>query len=117
MQDFYSPLSTAGAKARESKTSKYFEDFVLPEEDALLDVPAAAANGRISTQELIQLEENSKALQQREREINKVVQSISDLNTIFQDLARMVSEQVTRTLFFIRPGNSPSRFIFSRARL
>ncbi len=66
-----------------------------PSEDEInLLEASASSNGRISTQELIQLEETSRALHHREREINKVVRSIADLNTIFQDLARMVTEQV-----------------------
>ena len=39
------------------------------------------------------LEENSRAIMRREEEINSVVQSIQDLNTIFRDLASMVTEQ------------------------
>merc|ERR1712228_474638 len=39
------------------------------------------------------MEENSKFLRRREQEITSVVQSIQDLNTIFKDLAGMVSEQ------------------------
>jgi len=39
------------------------------------------------------LDENSKFVQQREREIQSVVKSISDLNVIFKELAVMISEQ------------------------
>ena len=42
---------------------------------------------------MIQMEENSKFLRKREQEISSIVQSIQDLNTIFKDLAGMVSEQ------------------------
>ena len=45
-------------------------------------------------QSLASLEDNSQLVRQREREIQKIVQSISELNTIFKDLATMVSEQV-----------------------
>ena len=40
------------------------------------------------------VEENSVMVEEREREIRQVVQSISDLNEIFRDLAGMVVEQV-----------------------
>ena len=35
-----------------------------------------------------------RALRKREEEIGHIVESIQDLNTIFRDLAQMVSEQV-----------------------
>jgi len=44
---------------------------------------------------LAALEDNTYLVRQREREIQKIVQSISELNTIFKDLASMVSEQVS----------------------
>ena len=44
---------------------------------------------------LAALEDNTYVVRQREREIQKIVQSISELNTIFKDLASMVSEQVS----------------------
>ena len=39
-------------------------------------------------------EDNTVMVRKREREIQKIVQSISELNTIFKDLATMVTEQV-----------------------
>lgn len=45
-------------------------------------------------QSLAALEDNSVLVRHREREIQKIVQSIAELNTIFKDLATMVSEQV-----------------------
>ena len=44
--------------------------------------------------DLTYLEENTRYVQQREKEIHHIVQSISDLNTIFKELASMVTEQV-----------------------
>ena len=44
--------------------------------------------------DLTYLEENTKYVKQREKEIHQIVQSISDLNTIFKELASMVTEQV-----------------------
>lgn len=39
-------------------------------------------------------------VEERERDIQQIVQSISDLNEIFRDLAGMVVEQVSFFLFF-----------------
>lgn len=48
-----------------------------------------------SHQQLLQLEEeNSRTVLEREKKVNEIVKSISDLNKIFKDLAYMVSEQV-----------------------
>ena len=44
--------------------------------------------------DLMALEENTRFVNKREQEINAIVQSISDLNTIFRDLATMIAEQV-----------------------
>lgn len=40
------------------------------------------------------VEQNTVMVEEREREIRQIVQSISDLNEIFRDLAGMVVEQV-----------------------
>lgn len=45
-------------------------------------------------QALSAVEDNTVMVRQREREIQKIVQSIAELNAIFKDLATMVSEQV-----------------------
>ena len=55
-----------------------------------------------SRQSLAALEDNSHIVRQREREIQKIVQSISELNAIFKDLASMVSEQVNLFLFWAK---------------
>lgn len=44
---------------------------------------------------LLMQEENSKMIEEREEEVNKIVKSIVDLNNIFKDLANMVHEQGT----------------------
>ncbi|XP_045455903.1 syntaxin-16 [Melitaea cinxia] len=44
---------------------------------------------------LLMQEENSKMIEEREEEVNKIVKSIVDLNDIFKDLANMVHEQGT----------------------
>lgn len=40
------------------------------------------------------VEENTTHVKQREKEISLIVQSITDLNDIFKDLASMVVDQV-----------------------
>ena len=50
--------------------------------------------------DLTYLEENTKYVKQREKEIHQIVQSISDLNTIFKELASMVTEQVEISYLF-----------------
>ena len=40
------------------------------------------------------VEDNSAMVEEREREIIKIVQSIADLNEIFRDLSQMIVEQV-----------------------
>ena len=42
-----------------------------------------------------------RALRKREEEIGHIVESIQDLNTIFRDLAQMVSEQVIHSSLLI----------------
>lgn len=44
------------------------------------------------------VEENTVMVEEREREIRQIVQSISDLNEIFRDLAGMVVEQVNNSV-------------------
>ncbi len=50
--------------------------------------------------QLVLVQQNSVLVEEREREIRLIVQSISDLNEIFKDLAGMVVEQV-RCDFYI----------------
>lgn len=44
-------------------------------------------------------EENTAIIEQREKEIQSIVQSISELNEIFRDLATMIVEQVSRNKY------------------
>lgn len=56
-------------------------------------IPSA---GRMTQQQLLLFEEeNSKTAEHREREVIKIVKSISDLHDIFKDLGQMVQEQGT----------------------
>jgi len=45
-------------------------------------------------QSLLMVDDNTIFVRQREREIHKIIQSISELNSIFKDLANMVADQV-----------------------
>lgn len=47
-----------------------------------------------STGQLAQLEDNTLSLEQREREIESILRSISDINEMYKDLATMIVEQV-----------------------
>ena len=52
-------------------------------------------------QQMHMVEDNSKFIQQREKEISQIVQSIHDLNEIFKDLAGMIVDQVRREILEI----------------
>ena len=45
-------------------------------------------------QQLLFEEDNARLASQRRQEINNIVNSIADLNYIFKDLGRMITEQV-----------------------
>ena len=67
-------------------------------------------------QTLSAVEDNTVMVRQREREIQKIVQSIAELNAIFKDLATMVSEQVmsqTRDFFFFGGGGGSTEVAFT----
>lgn len=48
-----------------------------------------------SKDQLQYVEDNSAAIEEREREIITIVQSISELNEIFKDLANLIVDQVS----------------------
>ena len=54
-------------------------------------------------------EENTALIEQREKEIQSIVQSISELNEIFRDLATMIVEQVRQTRLIVFSRNKLSR--------
>ena len=91
------------SKAREEKSNEYFAAFdeeLEREKDAFSDVPLG--DQRMNMRELMEIDQNSKFVQQREQEIGGLVRTIVDLNTIFKDLAGMVAEQVRESYFFLR---------------
>ncbi|CAL9705041.1 unnamed protein product [Knipowitschia caucasica] len=78
-------------KNREERSKHFFDAGPLMEEDEDL----AIYERGFTDDQLMLVEQNSVSVQEREREIRNIVQSISDLNEIFRDLATMVVEQGT----------------------
>jgi len=78
-------------KAREDQQQHYFSSFQGDDDDGLLMDESSVSSW--TQQDVILLQQNNKFIQRREEEINHIVNSIQDLNTIFKDLAQMVSEQ------------------------
>ncbi|XP_006024144.1 syntaxin-16 [Alligator sinensis] len=79
-------------KNREER-SKHFFDTSVPlmddgEDNTLYD-------RGFTDDQLVLVEQNTLMVEEREREIRQVVQSISDLNEIFRDLGAMIVEQGT----------------------
>ncbi|POI33716.1 hypothetical protein CIB84_002532, partial [Bambusicola thoracicus] len=86
------PRTTKGMKSREER-SKHFFDTSVPlmddgEDDTLYD-------RGFTDDQLALVEQNTLLVEEREREIRQIVQSISDLNEIFRDLGAMIVEQGT----------------------
>ena len=54
-------------------------------------------------------EENTALIELREKEIQSIVQSISELNEIFRDLATMIVEQVRQTRLIVFSRNKLSQ--------
>jgi len=87
--------------AREEMSSRYFEIPDLMDDggpysydqDFLVSDFGGLKQQEWTQQQLLAMEEDNIVLQEREREVQQVVKSIMDLNTIFRDLATMVSEQ------------------------
>ncbi|KAL6458582.1 hypothetical protein MHYP_G00338120 [Metynnis hypsauchen] len=78
-------------KNREERSRHFFDSGPLMEEDE--DV--ALYDRGFTDDQLALVEQNTVLVEEREREIRQIVQSISDLNEIFRDLAGMVVEQGT----------------------
>uniref|UniRef100_A0A3Q3W8B4 Syntaxin-16 n=1 Tax=Mola mola TaxID=94237 RepID=A0A3Q3W8B4_MOLML len=78
-------------KNREERSKHFFDSGPLMEEDEDL----AVYDKGFTDDQLMLVEQNTVMVEEREREIRQVVQSISDLNEIFRDLAGMVVEQGT----------------------
>uniref|UniRef100_A0A8C6V4Z1 Syntaxin-16 n=1 Tax=Neogobius melanostomus TaxID=47308 RepID=A0A8C6V4Z1_9GOBI len=78
-------------KNREERSKHFFDSGPLMEEDEDL----AIYERGFTDDQLVLVEQNTVMVEEREREIRNIVQSISDLNEIFRDLATMVVEQGT----------------------
>ncbi|KAK5933773.1 hypothetical protein CgunFtcFv8_014228 [Champsocephalus gunnari] len=78
-------------KNREERSKHFFDSGPLMEEDEDL----AVYDKGFTDDQLMLVEQNTVMVEEREREIRQIVQSISDLNEIFRDLAGMVVEQGT----------------------
>ncbi|XP_061911186.1 syntaxin-16-like isoform X1 [Entelurus aequoreus] len=78
-------------KNREERSKHFFDSGPLMEEDEEL----AVYDKGFTDDQLMLVEQNTVMVEEREREIRQIVQSISDLNEIFRDLASMVVEQGT----------------------
>lgn len=90
-------------QSREERSKLTFDNPILQEEyqmfdnvDGELDAYFINSNKTTQQQQLLLLEEdNTRMVLQREQEVNSIVKSIVDLNEIFKDLSRMVSDQGT----------------------
>ncbi|XP_016367795.1 syntaxin-16-like [Sinocyclocheilus rhinocerous] len=78
-------------KNREERSKHFFDSGPLVEEDE--DI--ALYDRGFTDDQLVLVQQNTVVVEEREREIRQIVQSISDLNEIFRDLAGMVVEQGT----------------------
>ncbi len=58
-----------------------------------------------SDNQLSQLEDNTEVIEQREKEIQSIVQSISQINEMYKDLATMIVEQVRNQPEIEREGS------------
>ncbi|XP_040187646.1 syntaxin-16 isoform X3 [Rana temporaria] len=79
-------------KNREER-SKHFFDTSVPLMDDGEDT--TLYDRGFTDDQLVLVQQNTLIVEEREREIRQVVQSISDLNEVFRDLATMVVEQGT----------------------
>ncbi|XP_063072104.1 syntaxin-16 isoform X1 [Engraulis encrasicolus] len=78
-------------KNREERSKHFFDSGPLMEEDEDL----ALYDRGFTDDQLMLVEQNTVLVEEREREIRQIVQSITDLNEIFRDLGGMVVEQGT----------------------
>ena len=77
-----------GLQAREEKSAQFFD---LDEVDPLTE----ALDQQWSEKNQMLLQDNNRFVQQREQEINSIVQNIGQLNTIFKDLAQVCTSFYT----------------------
>ena len=79
----------AELKTREEKSAKFFEWEEI-------DTSSDGLTQEWSQQDQLFVEDNTRMIHLREKEIDRILQSISELNSIFKELATMVTEQVLK---------------------
>nr|CAG4648801.1 EOG090X0AQP [Polyphemus pediculus] len=86
-------------KSREERSQQYFGESAPKNwnfDDWTSSEPEAQPQARVTNQkQLLMLEENSAFVEQREKEIQNVVRSIYELNSIFKEISHMVADQGT----------------------
>lgn len=83
-------------KEREDRAKHFFQsDTAIMVEEQDFDLEDATFGRGFSSSQSVLVEKNDRMIEEREEEIQKVVQSISDLAEIFRDLSSIVVEQGT----------------------
>ncbi|XP_050601564.1 syntaxin-16 isoform X4 [Macaca thibetana thibetana] len=85
-------------KNREERSQHFFDTSVPLVDDG--DDHTLYHRG-FTDDQLVLVEQNTLMVEEREREIRQIVQSISDLNEIFRDLGAMIVEQVCELAFLV----------------
>lgn len=81
-------------QSREEHSNKFF-DVPFYMEETQLSPERFGGDHQLQIEDQLFLEDNTEMVQMREREINNILRSITELNTIFKDIANMVAEQGT----------------------
>uniref|UniRef100_A0A6G5A8G4 Putative snare protein tlg2/syntaxin 16 n=1 Tax=Rhipicephalus microplus TaxID=6941 RepID=A0A6G5A8G4_RHIMP len=80
-------------QSREEHSNKFF-DVPFYMEETQLSPERFGGDHQLQMEDQLFLEDNTEMVQIREREINNILRSITELNFIFKDIANMVAEQV-----------------------
>ena len=81
-------------KTREEKSAKFFEWEEI-------DTSSDGLTQEWSQQDQLFVEDNTRMIHLREKEIDRILHSISELNSIFKELATMVTEQVQKKATYL----------------
>ncbi|KAH7977165.1 hypothetical protein HPB51_026995 [Rhipicephalus microplus] len=81
-------------QSREEHSNKFF-DVPFYMEETQLSPERFGGDHQLQMEDQLFLEDNTEMVQIREREINNILRSITELNFIFKDIANMVAEQGT----------------------
>lgn len=81
-------------QSREEHSNKFF-DVPFYSEETRLSPDAFKRDQEYLMEDQLFFEDNTEMVQMREREINTILRSITELNSIFKDIASMVAEQGT----------------------